>query len=369
MNLDIKIIKKEEKDYLTLAQDCVKAFKLDKAPLITLYLIKENNEKQFLIINIHHIIFDGYSLKNLINELMLSYRDEQINEPKLQYKDYSEWTNGINYKQIVQNQEKYWVNLYKNKIHRLNLPYDFERKEAFSLECEKVSFVFENKLRKELKEMVAKNKSTMFMVQFSIVNILLSKLSKQNDIIVGVPVINRNFEGVDKTMGMFVNTLALRNFPDSEKTLISFLNELTENTTKAMDNDSYPFESLVEITKEQETDNQYQNPIFDVSFQYDNLGFSKFELPDVKVKINDQLVNQAKFDLIFEIKDSDDGLSCIIEYKTSLFKRETIEWIKDKLILITNYFVSKPNIKIGEIDIFKMDKQKDIIHEDISFNF
>ena len=369
VKINIHVLERSDSDIFQQIHSVIKAFDLNKAPLIDVYLIKEDGNKSHLILNIHHIIFDGYSLKNLINDLMQAYRNEEINQPVLQYKDYSDWTKSTNYKNIIKEQEKYWLGQYSNKIQRLNLPLDYPRRSEMNLESDIILFKIENKLKKNLEMLAEESTSTMFIVQLTILNVLLLKICKQNDIIVGVPVINRQREEIDKTMGMFVNTLALRNFINEENTLLGLLKEITKNTITAFDNDSFPFELVTRIAEEIDKEVHHQNPVFDVALEYDNLNISKFELPNAKISLIDNLINLAKFDLTFEIRDYPDVLDCMIKYNESLFKKETIQWLVDRFMYIATQFADNPDLKISEIDILKISTSNASKEVSISFNF
>ncbi|MCP4158035.1 MAG: hypothetical protein GY757_60565, partial [bacterium] len=165
---------------------------------------------------------------------------------RIQYKDYSQWQHSEKEKGNIKNQETYWLKQFEDEIPVLELPLDYPRPAIQSFEGDSVNFALTGDETKALKMMALSTGTTVFMVLLSVYNTLLAKLGNPEDIIVGTPVAGRRHADLEKIIGMFVNTLALRNFPEGEKTFNEFLTEVKGRTLDAFENQEYQFEELVD---------------------------------------------------------------------------------------------------------------------------
>ncbi|MCP4149236.1 MAG: non-ribosomal peptide synthetase, partial [bacterium] len=241
-------------------------FELTRAPLIRVGVIettaKDGNLKQRIMIDMHHIITDGASQEILIEDLRKLGTGEIPAPLRLQYKDYVEWQNSGAHKQLTKGQEEYWLNRYRGELPILELPTDNPRPAIQAFEGDEVRVLLTKQEALKIKKMARENKATLYMTILSIFTILLSKLTGQEDIIVGTPTAGRRHADLEKITGMFVNTLAMRNYPGREKKFKDYLAEVKENTMQAFENQEYQFEDLVEkLSVKRDTG---RNPIFDV---------------------------------------------------------------------------------------------------------
>ncbi|MCP4150805.1 MAG: hypothetical protein GY757_23870, partial [bacterium] len=189
---------------------------------------------------------------------------ESLPPLNLQYKDYTEWQNNNIQKKIRKQQEKFWENQFNGELPILNLPTDYPRPENQTFEGDKLSFGLNKNETHSLKKVAKENDITLYMTILSIFTILLSKLSGQEDIIVGTPTAGRRHADLESIIGMFVNTLAIRNYPEGTKTITEYLGEVKENTLQAFENQEYQFEELVDkLSLKRDTG---RNPLFDVMF-------------------------------------------------------------------------------------------------------
>ncbi|MCP4152568.1 MAG: non-ribosomal peptide synthetase, partial [bacterium] len=193
-------------------------FDLAKAPLIRAAVIETTRDddpasetvERFLLVDMHHIITDGTSQVVLSKEFLALYDGENLPPLKLRYRDYAEWQNDEKRKKLKQQQEEYWFNLYSGELPVLNLPTDYSRPVMQSFEGNRISFMLNKDETHRLKERAKENETTLYMIILSIFTILLSKLSSLQDIIVGTPTAGRRHAGLEKIIGIFVNTLPMR---------------------------------------------------------------------------------------------------------------------------------------------------------------
>ncbi|MCP4156725.1 MAG: non-ribosomal peptide synthetase, partial [bacterium] len=249
---------REENSLMRIQQEFFRPFDLTVAPLLRVGIVEtagtdmntktakptSDSHEGIMLIDMHHIITDATSQDVLIKEYIALNNGENLPPLKLQYKNYAEWQNSAKQKQLLKQQETFWMNRFSNEIPVLYLPTDYPRPVIRSFEGNNISFVLNKNETANLKETAKKNKSTLYMTILAIFSILLSKLSSQEDIIVGTPVAGRRHADLENIIGMFVNTLAMRNYPDGRKTFKEYLNEVKENTLQVFENQDYQFEDL-----------------------------------------------------------------------------------------------------------------------------
>src|SRR5690606_28149158 len=232
------------------------------APLIRVGLIKLAEQHHVLMVDVHHIIADGISQNHLIKEFIPLYNGEILNESALQYKDYAEWQ--LTQEQAIADQKAYWLNEFVQPIEPLQLPADFQRSISRNFAGDTISFELDKDTLLKLKKLQEREKSTMFVLLFAVYYIWMSKLSNQEDIVIGIPTAGRQHPDLEDMVGMFVNILPIRNFPKGDVTFKEFLATVQSRSLAAFDNQSYPYEELInELKVVRDTT---RNPLFDVVF-------------------------------------------------------------------------------------------------------
>jgi non-ribosomal peptide synthetase component F len=282
-----------------------------------------------------------------------------VKELEIQYNDFSVWQQKKSVKSMLKHQETYWLKEFQGIIPVINLPIDFNRPLTRNPEGGFQSFKISKHTASALKTLALKENTTMFVVMLAVYNVFLSKICRQQDIIVGVPTAGRRHPGLDQIIGMFVNTLALRNFPENEITFIEFLRHTRQRTLEAFDNEDYQFEDLVNQTiKQRDTS---RNPIFDVFYSFRAPGVSQ-ELPinlsddqETTVVSGEEYRNHgttvSMFDLYFLGAEIKGELFLVLTYSAKLFKKETIERFIGYIEEIIAAVVENRNIILGSIEI------------------
>ncbi|MCP5104169.1 MAG: amino acid adenylation domain-containing protein, partial [bacterium] len=327
----------------------IRSFDLSRAPQLRAGLIKEGAERHILVADMHHIVSDGVSHRILIEDFLALYAGKELPPLRLQYKDYSEWQNNREVQQAIKQQEKYWLKEFAGDIPVLNMPLDYPRPVVQSFEGSSVRFGIAGEEIKELRKIVLEEGCTMFILLLAIYNILLSKISGQDNIVVGTMTAGRNHADLEKVIGMFVNTLALRNYPKGEKTFGAFIKEVKERTLTAFNNQDYQFEDLVEkVVKKKDLS---RNPIFDVRFVLNEIESSTKKKPDLKSEPIVYLRDTAKFDMTMNAVESGENLYFEFQYCTALFKEETIKRFIDDFKEILSSIIKNKDIKLKDITI------------------
>ena len=375
-NIDFKIdyVEKLEKPMDEIIKDFIRPFDLSKAPLLRVGLIKMEAAKHLIIFDMHHIISDGMSMEILVRELALLYEGKELKELKIQYKDYSEWQNKMLLSEKMKKQEEYWENRFSGEIPILNMPTDYPRPPVQAFEGDSTSFKLPKEITMSLKNIAKDTSSTMFMVLLSGVNILLSKYSGQEDIIVGTPIAGRSQVELQNIIGMFVNTLAMRNYPMGNKSYKEFLLDVKDNALKAYENQDYQFEALVQkLDIPRDTS---RNPLFDVMFTMQNNMSANSPTKDSNPKDNKEENTSsltfkqykaeskiAKFDLVFSASEIGEEIAFNIEYCTKLYKEESIKRVVCQLENIFKVVASNVNVTLNEIDMLSEEAKNKILYE------
>ncbi|NIM11555.1 MAG: amino acid adenylation domain-containing protein [Candidatus Aminicenantes bacterium] len=343
-------------------------FDLSQAPLLRVVLIKENQYSHVLAVFMHHIITDGTSLTLLANEFMALYTGQELPPLRIRYKDYSQWQYTPGVKENLKQQEEYWLRQFEGEIPILNLCTDFPRPSVQSFEGGAVEFHLNREQTKALHELSQTEGTTLFMVFMALYNILLSKLSTQEDITVGTPTAGRNHIHLERVIGVFINTLALRSRPTGEKSFRDFLREVKERALKAFGNQNYPFEELV--VKVDVGRDVSRNPLFDVMFLFQNfLEIAGVNSDQVMAGSGLTLKNYAvenkiaKFDLALFTIEIEDQLQFILEYCTKLFRKETIVKFIKYFKNVISAALRDPGQKISTIEIITGEEKQQLVYD------
>jgi amino acid adenylation domain-containing protein len=344
-----------------IIENFIRPFRLSKPPLLRVGLAKFDKEKHILMLDMHHIISDGTSLALLVKEFTVVYTEGELPPLKLQYRDYSEWQNQLIESGKLKEQETFWKKELEGEIPVLNLPVDFARPLSQSFAGSTVGFEIGTKETHALKQIALKAESTPYMVLLGIFNVFLSKLSNQEDIVVGTPVAGRTHADLQPIIGMFVNTLALRNYPSADRIFSEFLSEIRERTLIAFENQDYPFEDLVESLDV--TRDLSRNPLFDVMFTLLNTEAPEIQLPGLTLAPYPIENRTSKFDLTLSVLEREDKLNLWLEYGTSLFREQTIlrfiRYFKKIVFLV----LQNPGLKLMGIDLIDEGERDRILNE------
>ncbi|MCX6582995.1 MAG: amino acid adenylation domain-containing protein [Candidatus Aminicenantes bacterium] len=339
----------------------IQPFDLSRAPLLRVTLTSSSETLHLLLVDMHHIISDGVSQGILIRDFMRLYEGEELLPLKLHYKDYAEWQNSEKEQEAVKQQKESWLKEFAGEIPVLDMPTDYPRPVVQSFDGMAIDFEIESNAAGALKELAAEEGATLFMVLLSLYTIFLAKLGGREDIVVGTPTAGRGHADLEQIIGMFVNTLALRNFPCGEMTFEQFLKEIKERTLAAFARQDYPYDELVEaLTIERDTG---RNPLFDAMLALQNMDIPAVGIPGLKLKPFDLKNWIAKFDLTLIISEMGKDLLCTFEYCTKLFKQETIARFTGYFNKIVSHVIENPGTKIAEIDILSEQERKQLLVE------
>jgi amino acid adenylation domain-containing protein len=333
-------------------------------PRWSTYTSQEGKKQPYiLMIDMHHIISDGVSTGILMKELMAFYAGKEQQELKVQYKEFGQWQQEQNQPGQISPQESYWLEQFQtgDDIPVLQLPTDYTRPAEKTFEGSTVTFEIPKENTRALKDLALKTETTFFMILLAAFNVFISKLSQQEDIVIGIPVSGRRHSDLEGIVGMFVNTLAIRNYPRGRETFLEFLEEVGENFLKAMENQDYQFEDLVE--KIGPPLDAGRNPLFDVMLVLQNMETAVLDIPGLKLTPLPYAGEFSKFDITFIAEDKSNSLHFLVSYSTALFRKETIEGFIRCFKKVISVIPDNPGKKLSQIEIISPEEKQQILYE------
>lgn len=343
-----EIIHTSEAELRKTILDFIQPFDLEKGPLLRVALLQLDVQEHVLLVDMHHIISDGFSQGILIKEFVALYEQEQLDPLPLQYRDFATWQY-----QKEQDEESaakhFWMKEFAEEPETLQLPTDFARPKVKQHEGASLDFELSAEQTTGLKGIADAEETTIFMVLLTVYKVLLSKLSGQEDIVVGTPVAGREQAELEQIIGMFANTLPLRNAINGNSSFCDLLRQVKGKTLAAYSHQAVQYEALISELKIAR--NTSHNPLFDVMFTYLDFEEPSLELPGLKMEpVNfDQSV--SKFDLTLKAEKVRRTVALSFEYATALFSMSTIDKFASYFKALVTAVVQEPLKAVGELSV------------------
>ncbi|MEO6230169.1 MAG: non-ribosomal peptide synthase/polyketide synthase [Ferruginibacter sp.] len=329
-------------------------FNLSKDYMLRATLINLHQQEYLLVVALHHIAADAWSLSILVKELAELYssftqnRTAQLPVLDLQYADFSIWQRNYLQGKILDDKLAYWKEKLNN-VAPLQLPVDYPYSVTGSnAKGASASFKIDSKMTAALRELSRQQDATLYMTLLTVFKILLYRYSGQEDISVGASIANRPQQEVEGLVGFFVNTLALRDAVKSELSFTELLQKVRTTTLEAYEHQDLPFEKVVEaVVKDRDTN---RSPLFQVMMVLLNTPeIAELHLGDVALTRKDFDTQVSRFDLTYFFTENAEGLNCFIEYSTDLFKATTINSMMEHFQQLLHAVLITPGEKIGKL--------------------
>ena len=345
-----------------------KKFNLEQGPLISIKILILDKQDYILLLTMHHIITDAWSvgiLKNEVSKLYNSYitgEEIELDDLKIQYSDYSIWQREWLRGEALEKQLVYWKNKLDGIIDVINLPNDRVRPKELSYEGRRYSHKLNKTLSDKLREVARVEGVSLYMVLLSALQVLLHKLSGDEDIVVGSPIANRHYIEVENLIGYFANTIVMRGKVNSEKHFKKLLQEVKADTLESHNYQDIPFEQLVDSIGVERQLNI--NPIFQILFVMQNAnGVNNYiRLNGVNTEYEASEYRVSKFDMQIEVYETDnDGIRIAIGYMKDLYNLDTIERFGNYYSNILTRIVEDIDVKVKDINILSEEERNQII--------
>lgn len=339
----------EPKRLNALLKSLVKPFDMTHAPMLRAALI-DAGTKQLLFIDTHHSISDARSTEVLLGDLAAFYADEELMPLAVQYKDYAVWQRETAETDTIERQREYWKNVLAGELPMLGLHTDRPRPPQQRFEGARYGFALSPKTTEKLRDFAARHGGTLFMAVLAVYNVLLSRYTGQEDIIVGTPVAGRPRPELQDMAGVFINTVPLRSYPKGSLSFTNFFEELKTNVFSALGNADYPFEQLVADLKLPR--DLSRNPVFDTMLIQLKPDLQP-PLPGAEFYPFDPGV--SKLDLTLEVCEIN-GLQCQFEYSTRLYKKTRILRMAAHFCRLAELLAEEPDTHLADAPMLTQDE-------------
>lgn len=356
VDFHVEVQHSKEANLESIVNDFPKAFDLEKAPLLRVCVHYLDNKKTLILIDSHHIIVDGTSLNILIRDFCKLYNNINIEKSDLEYVDYAVWENDYINSTEIADKENYWIDAFKDsEIPVINLPYDYNIPATISYAGNRISMNIPDDIFTKFDAIAKEMQCSSYMVFLATFYILLYKYTSQDNIVVGTPIANRNINGLENIIGMFVNNIALNGHIDSTKTFRAFLGDIKSLVIDALTNQPYPYDLLVKKL------NLNGKKLFDVMFTYQNTKKDTFTIENSDLEIIESNTKTAKFNLSLEVVPDRNLVN--LEYRTDLFKDETASRLLNHYMNLLNYVSNHIDDKICDIDMLSQEEKNKILYD------
>jgi amino acid adenylation domain-containing protein len=337
-------------------------FDLSKAPLLRAEVVTLEIGEHLLLFDVHHITADAFSLQIIFNELNSFYKNENLPGLKIQYKDFAYRQNELLESEEFKAHENYWLKQFEKEIPVLDFPYDFQRPAVVTYEGALVDFTVDETLFSKVRQFSAKNETTPFMVFLTAFYILFHKYSWQDDIIIAIADLGRNVPEVSNIIGMFINHLAIRAYPESAKTVKEFLAEIKELTVNAYTHQEYPFDRLIQKLKLPR--DMSREPLTGVTFSYMN--FKQFEPDETGLQFRPYegtVKDSSKFDMSIFATEFPGRVVFAIEYYSAVYSESTMQLLGSRYLKTVEELVEKETAAIADIDVLIEGEREKILED------
>jgi amino acid adenylation domain-containing protein len=342
-------------------------FDLETGPLFICKLLKITPAEWVLLINMHHSITDGWSIKILVEELGLIYTALKQQKPvtlpvlPITYADFAFWQNEWLKGDECRKQLDFWVREMKGAPELLQLPMDFQRPQLQTYDGDEIQFTIGFEMTRQLQSFSQKNNGSLFVTLLSIFNTLISRYASQEEFVIGIPIAGRIYEEQESLVGMVINNFPLRITPLENMMFPEMYEMCMKKFYWAYDNQMLPIDRIVEELKVTRTTNI--SPLFQVMFNLLGMFDEKILLSGSTMEMIDKRRHIAQFDLSLHIYETKNTLNCVLEYNTNLFKRSRIERMAGHFLELVKNLMKEPGQRIRKVQLLT-EKEKELILEE-----
>lgn len=343
-------------------------FDLAAGPVWRATLLRLAEESHVLLLTIHHISCDVWSMTVFTRELAVLYeaycngQPSPLPELDIQYADFAIWQRQWLTENVLQEQLSYWKTQLANAPSLLTLPTDYPRPTVQSYQGAHHVFTLPDQLVRQLKLLSQKSEATFFMTLQAALAILLFRYSGQDDILIGTPIANRQRPELENLIGFFANTLALRNDLSGNPTFSQFLGKVRRMALDAYRHQDIPFELLVETLKPERS--LSHSPLFQALLSLEEMTQEqRVNLPGLTVAFINEDLPVAKFDLTLAMQDREDGFAGHWEYATDLFAPAFIERMAGRFQTLLEGIVADPETQIEQLPLLSEAERRQLLLE------
>lgn len=368
--VDLARMEREEREAEArrlMAVEAGRPFDLEHGPLFRATLVRLEAQDHVMLVTMHHIVSDGWSIGVLCRELEVLYAAflqggaSPLPALEVQYADYAVWQRAWLRGEVLERQLGYWRERLSGAPAALDLPTDRMRPAVPSFRGSRVPVVVSSGLLAALVELGRRRGATLYMVLLAAFQLLLSRWSGQRDVVVGSPIAGRTQRQTEGLIGFFANTLVLRMDFSGAPSFCELLDRVKETALGAYAHQDVPFERLVEELQPQR--DLSRQPLFQVMFVLQNVPQVTLELAGLRLRLLERPPGTAKFDLLLTVVEREGALAGSIEYATDLFDRRTIERLADQFGTLLEGIVADPERAVSELSLLSEAERHRVVAE------
>jgi amino acid adenylation domain-containing protein len=330
-------------------------FDLSRGPLVRVELFRLGPAEHVLLVVIHHIVFDGWSVDVLLRELAAGYTAFAAGRPPalpalpVQYADFAAWQRRQLNPATVEHHLNYWRQHLAHTPTILDLPTDRERAKAKENRSAELNFKLSSETAFALRKLGQQNECTPFVILLAAFHVLLYRCARQEQILIGVPFAGRTGSEVENLIGFFVNSLPVKADFSQQPSFLQLLRQVRDNVWAAQEHQELAFEQLVRNLQPAREINR--NPFFQVSVVPEVIPPEPYQMSGLSVEVKELPPLGAMFDLTLQVTDRGNELSCVFSYNADLFERSTAMRLVDNFQKLTAAVLENPQRKVSEIQI------------------
>ena len=368
--LDLRDLPQPEREARALhlaTEEAKSPFNLSRGPLLRATLLRLEKQEYLMLLTMHHIVSDGWSMGVLVNELTTLYDAFSSGQPSplpelpIQYADFAHWQREWLQGQVLESQLDYWKQHLDSSVGILELPTDYPRPAVQTSRGATQSLELSGRLLKALKALSQDQRVTLFMTLLAAFQTLLHRYTGQHAISVGSPIANRNRAEIEGLIGFFVNTLILHTDLSGDPTFRELLARVRQVTLEAYSHQDLPFEMLVD-TLQPERDMSH-TPLFQVMFILQNVPVKAQELSTLNLRQVDVHSGTSTFDLTLSMSEGANGLAASMEYSTDLFGAATIARMLQHFQTLLEGIVANPDRHISQLPLLTQTERQQLLVE------
>jgi amino acid adenylation domain-containing protein len=352
---DLSESEREDEARHLAAEETRRPFDLAQGPPVRMMLLCLAENEHVLLLTMHHIVSDGWSMGVLHRELSVLYQAFSRGKPSplpdlpIQYADFAVWQREWLQGEVLEKQLSYWKKQLEGIPAVLNLPTDRPRPAVQSFRGKRQSLELSKELTQGLKALSRKEGVTLYMTLLAAFQTLLYRYTGQEDIVVGSPIANRNRSEIEGLIGFFVNTLVLRSDLSGNPSFRELLGRVRKTVLEAYDHQDLPFEKLVEELQPERS--LSHSPLFQVMFVLQNVPNTGVEFEELSVSPVRVGAETAKFDLTMSMHETPKGLSGSLQYNTDLFDDATLTRMLGHCRVLLEGLVANPEQRLSDLPI------------------
>ena len=349
------------------SEEARKFFRLDQLPLIRCKLLKLGDTEHILIMNIHHIVSDGWSMSVFNKELRTFYAHHTVHAPvpldalAVQYCDFSVWQRERMRGAVLDEQLYYWTKQLKDAPPLLEMPLDRAYPPLKSYNGARIRCMLPERLTESLQRQKRQYDATLFMYLLTAFNVLLYRYTRQQDIVVGSPIASRTSAEIEPLIGFFVNTLVLRADLSGDPSFRQLLGQVRETTLDAYTHQDLPFEKLVEELKPERS--LSYSPLFQVMFVLQSASTETLQLEGLAIQPVAMDSGIEKFDLTVSAEETAGGLCFSWSYNTDIYDQDSIQRMMRHYQVLLEQVVADPDKPVSAYELLTPEERQQLLFD------